>query len=592
MQLLFRKKVLPIVLIFAFCLTLLQGCSAKAKVNKTSSSKSSTVISSGASSETSSVSDSSLVSSQSSASSAVSNQSKATQSTAPTTQNLINDTYTTGYPIVKNKITLNIMIDKEAVTGDFDTMKFTTEYEKKTNVHINWTIVQPTERAQQKSLALMSGNLPDIMALVDAFTPADIITYGGQGLLQSVDGLIPKWAPNVQKAINSDTRVKSAITAPDGHIYSVPLVDSVVDEQMFSDKVFINKTWLDNLNLQMPTTYAELLNVLRAFKSGDPNGNGQADEIPLACTGFDPALAGAPQGINWYWDSDRMYVDSNNKIQYFMASDAYRDSIKFFATCWSENLMDQNVFTGKTAVATRTLKGNVGVFVAANGVLSLSEADMKNYVIMPPIKSTASSQQTVVARNRNFIQPFSYVLTAKDKYPEASLRWVDYFFTKEGYIFEQYGPADGGFYNTLSTGKIQVVKGKTDSDRYKLAPGFVLPSWYTSDVVNYIQKPAASDMTISDKFFNDIDSTQAMSLYTPFVQKKYVPNLFFSKSDSDKILNLADPIHSYAFNTGMAFVNGQANVDTGWNDYLAQLNKLNVSQLVGIYQTAYNNYKW
>lgn len=43
----------------------------------------------------------------------------------------------------------------------------------------------------------------------------------------------------------------------------------------------INKVWLDKLGLEVPTTLAELKEVLIAFRDGDPNGNGIQDEIPM-----------------------------------------------------------------------------------------------------------------------------------------------------------------------------------------------------------------------------------------------------------------------------------------------------------------------
>ena len=42
----------------------------------------------------------------------------------------------------------------------------------------------------------------------------------------------------------------------------------------------IRQDWLDKLGLKMPVTQEEFVDVLRAFKTQDPNGNGQADEIP------------------------------------------------------------------------------------------------------------------------------------------------------------------------------------------------------------------------------------------------------------------------------------------------------------------------
>ena len=48
---------------------------------------------------------------------------------------------------------------------------------------------------------------------------------------------------------------------------------------------FINKQWLDNLGLSMPTSIDEYYDVLVAFKEQDANGNGDPDdEIPLLFT--------------------------------------------------------------------------------------------------------------------------------------------------------------------------------------------------------------------------------------------------------------------------------------------------------------------
>ncbi|AET59366.1 sugar ABC transporter periplasmic protein [Paenibacillus terrae HPL-003] len=49
--------------------------------------------------------------------------------------------------------------------------------------------------------------------------------------------------------------------------------------QSMDDLPWINVEWLNKLGLSMPTTTKELKQVLIAFKTKDPNGNGQADEI-------------------------------------------------------------------------------------------------------------------------------------------------------------------------------------------------------------------------------------------------------------------------------------------------------------------------
>ena len=43
---------------------------------------------------------------------------------------------------------------------------------------------------------------------------------------------------------------------------------------------FLRGDWLKALNLEVPTTFEELEEVLYAFRDGDPNGNGLKDEVP------------------------------------------------------------------------------------------------------------------------------------------------------------------------------------------------------------------------------------------------------------------------------------------------------------------------
>ena len=50
-----------------------------------------------------------------------------------------------------------------------------------------------------------------------------------------------------------------------------------------SNKMWINKAWLDRVGMEVPQTTEEFKEVLRAFKEQDANGNGDPnDEIPLS----------------------------------------------------------------------------------------------------------------------------------------------------------------------------------------------------------------------------------------------------------------------------------------------------------------------
>ena len=516
---------------------------------------------------------------------------------------LENNVYTSGFPIVNKPVTLRIMVEKTDMhTKGFDNMAFNTDYQKKTGVTIKWETYASSERHTKKTTALASGNYPDIMCMIDAFRSSEIVKYGDAGLLLDISNDLAKWAPNVKKAIDSDSSVKNSDTTPSGKIYSVPSVSSVEDHMLFPEKMYINKKWLDTLGLKIPTTYAEFTSVMRKFKDGDPNGNGIKDEIPFAVDNFNPMIAGAPQGIEWRWDTDRMYVDESGKVGYFMASDAYRSSIKFLKTLYSENLLDRNVFEGKKQVKTVTQKGNVGCFIELAGAISLSESVINDYVLLPPLKADDKSQPTVMTNRRGQVMPFSMVITAsaeKDQKKEIALRWIDYFFTPDGYIYEQYGPTSGGYYKTNADKTLEVVSvtkngkltKKTDEERYQVAPGYVLPSWYTTEAKNKWRTLSDSEMTVNEKYFKNVDEKQAISTYSKYIHKNYIGNLFFSKADDTKLTSYENNLHSYAYNTGMAFVKGEQNIDTEWNNYLNELKNKDLNGLIELYQKAYNAQK-
>ena len=92
----------------------------------------------------------------------------------------------------------------------------------------------------------------------------DVIKYASQGMLIPLEDMIDEYMPNLKKILDENPQYRKQITAPDGHIYSLPTINEL--NPTTHDKWFINKTWLDNLGLEVPTTKEELEQVLLAFK--------------------------------------------------------------------------------------------------------------------------------------------------------------------------------------------------------------------------------------------------------------------------------------------------------------------------------------
>lgn len=135
-----------------------------------------------------------------------------------------------------------------------------------------------------------------------------------------------------------------------GKIYCVPTMDTTMIDVM-DYQMWINQTWLDYLKLDMPTDRDSLYKVLKAFKTGDPNQNGKADEIPLY--GGQEAGLGADV-INWlvnmflyFNDRKNFSIDEEGQVYAPFITDEYREALKFIHKLIDEGLMLDSVFNTK-----------------------------------------------------------------------------------------------------------------------------------------------------------------------------------------------------------------------------------------------------
>ena len=187
----------------------------------------------------------------------------------------------TGYPIVNEPITLKVLLgirDVDSLTPT-EEMPALVRLEEQTGIHIEWEIIKGADWETKLNLMFASGEYPDI--ILSCNTTVDDEEYGvTQQILIPLEDAIAKYMPTYMERVNAeDSDPTTGLVASDGHTYSVGyLVGQNINTNAH---YFINQTWLDNLNLETPTTLEELTEVLRAFKTQDPNGNGEADEVPL-----------------------------------------------------------------------------------------------------------------------------------------------------------------------------------------------------------------------------------------------------------------------------------------------------------------------
>ena len=133
--------------------------------------------------------------------------------------------------------------------------------------------------------------------------------------------------------------------------------------------MWIRQDWLDNLGLEAPRTWDEMVAVAEAFVNEDPDGNGENDTIGILGPansdyvngnggnryGLDP-LFSAFQSYPKYWLKD----DSGNVV-YGSITEETRTALEKVAGLYADGLIDTEILVRNDS-SEPLLAGKVGIF--------------------------------------------------------------------------------------------------------------------------------------------------------------------------------------------------------------------------------------
>ena len=127
----------------------------------------------------------------------------------------------TGFPIVKEKVTLHVITKQLPNMTDMKENAFLAWYEEKTNVHLVVETVAKEGAKEKRNLILASGAYPGVFLNMD-IKPDIEMQYAPQGIFYPLNGLIDTYGVNLQKVFEEKPYIRKLITNPDGNIYALP----------------------------------------------------------------------------------------------------------------------------------------------------------------------------------------------------------------------------------------------------------------------------------------------------------------------------------------------------------------------------------
>lgn len=498
-----------------------------------------------------------------------------------------------GY-IVDEPITLKGMVyEYSSFNADYDTMEFFELLSKDTNINFEWIRVSMQAWNEQVSLMLASGDLPDFIAgNYSCVSATDVAKYAGTAFYD-FSGLLDEYAPNLTKIFAEREDIKKAMTAADGGMYGFPAIYTEL-EQDIGGMPFINVSWIEKLGLSYPETTEDLYNVLTAFKNGDPNGNGVADEIPMSAMDktLDPVIARIISGaFGFPYFGDTMISTTLDGSVYFSpACDGYKEAMKYMNKLYAEGLLDPEIFSIDRA--TFIAKANQGrdrqtVGVGLGGIQEqnfFGADSLDDYDVLIPVVGP-NGDRGYTSQNQS-IMPNTFIITTANKYPEATVQLVDRCYNELWSLQAFEGPIGVTLEPTAEDpNRYQFIKSdeglSLDQLRYTSAP----VAW-----TYYLPQSKMDRLIVPDPLLMT-NTWENCKKLQPYLMKEVNPVVWpMSEKDAKSVARLVTDIKNFVYEKRAAWISGAADIDAEWDAYIATLEGMGLSDYVSYYQNAFDTY--
>ncbi|MBD2845962.1 extracellular solute-binding protein [Paenibacillus sp. IB182496] len=505
------------------------------------------------------------------------------------------------FPIVEEPVELTVLIAGDSNVEDFQTNAFTKWYEEQTNVKVNFEVAPVGGSAETLNLRLASGDLPDIFLGMGVSRAQEMI-YGPQGVFQPLNDLIEEHGYYMKQAFEEQPKYYDALVTPDGNIYSLPEINECYHCSM-PFKLWMYEPFLEAIGMTMPQSTEEFYTVLKAFKEDDPNGNGKADEIPLAGA----IRPGASKAVELqvemflmnafvYTPSTRMYLEDGSVTTSFTQS-GWKEGLKYLNRLYADGLIAGESFTqdeqqlrqlGEHAEAP-ILGAFPGIYVGNGAEIGGASGRWLDYTTVPPLEGPDGVRYAV--SNPYQFTSGKAVITTAAEHPEVALRWLDGFFDEDimnraqmgipGEDFKEAGEGaasiDGGVARFES---ITPYGGITNNHWYQKAPAYnssaARLSWSAGD---------SPEVNLEVILYNETHDNYA-PYQAPLAMA--IPNLYFTEEQSTELADLEKTIKDYVDQSLARFIIGEMDVDAEWDSYLANLSSMGLERMIAIYQEAYD----
>lgn len=417
-------------------------------------------------------------------------------------------------------ITIFNRVNPEVVIEDNPILKRLGE---KTGVVIEYNAPPINNYDEKLQITMASETLPDIIYNWHA-ADSYYESWAKDGLLAELDDKLPNY-PNILATVSEEC-LEAVRSTNTGKLHAIPKTN--YDNYW---GIIINHVWLENLNLNMPTTLEEFKEVCHAFTYNDPDGNGKDDtyafsfEKGLSLTAFQAAFGLA----------DVRDTDGNYKIM--QKRSGYIPYLTYIRELYADGVIDPEFITNERGTPQEKLiAGKAGIILNhQNGVMGCLPTDpdaCEKYTYIGPLKQPGGESVCYVSPSI-----WGMWMISADADVDQCLSLIDYAMSDEG--FQLLGVGTEEYYNSYDLKTRQIDRTEEQAQNYAKVTSGYLEFAHAKDGTSPIIAYALTQEHI-DKYNADYNAMKENTtiVWTPSVKAPLMTT--FSNDNPDLVTKLAE----------------------------------------------------
>ncbi len=481
--------------------------------------------------------------------------------------------------VVDEPLTLDVHLHDKSFTYD-NNWPVELEAARMTGVSLNNVTIGNTPDSNEAfNLMLAAGDLPDIVG--GKSIKDNVNRYGPEGAFIPLQDLIAEHAPNIAAVMAEKPEVFNSILAADGNMYFVPYLP----DGKYGRAYFVREDWLEKLGLEVPQDVDELYEVLTAFRNGDPNGNGQKDEVPAFFRNWEEVLRlvtlwdGRTSGSDTYHD----FHVVDGEVRHGYVGEGYKVGLEHVAKWYAEGLIDPEVFTRGSSARDFLLSNDLGGFThdwfasTAGYNDSVAEA-VPGFSFQAMVPPASISGVRMEEHRRIPVKPEGWAISFSNENPVETIKYMDFWFTEEGRRLANFG-VEGEQYD-LVDGKAVFTEEFLTNDR-------PVNSQLT-DIGAQVRRGFYQDYNYEIQWTNE-HALRGIDLYE---SGDYLIDQFLGVTFNEEEQSVYDKnwssIRTYMLEKQQAWVLGSSDINADWDEYISTLDKMGLNEVLAAMQSAYD----